>query len=156
MKTADPDTVLLHIKLFSLFCLFLQKVTHYIQLFTHSKKIWKRNHLNNVNLVQDICGVKCDPRSWFLTKLNLGLMEIGHRYICNSGDGYGNSYGESRWKGLSDLILLSVVCIVIYAIYKTCIDSQVILFFCMHHDILLDFVFDQLNILRDHKRVLYG
>jgi len=41
-----------------------------------------------------------------------------------SGDGYGNSYGESRWKGLSDLILLSVVCIVIYAIYKTCIDSQ--------------------------------
>lgn len=37
-----------------------------------------------------------------------------------------SDYGSSQWKGLSDLILLGVVCIVIYALYKTCIDSNTI------------------------------
>jgi len=35
-----------------------------------------------------------------------------------------NTYSENKWKGFSDLILFGVVCIVIYAIYKTCIDTQ--------------------------------
>lgn len=42
-------------------------------------------------------------------------------YSQGSGD-----YGATKWKGLSDLILLGVVCIVIYVLYKTCIDSNTI------------------------------
>jgi len=45
----------------------------------------------------------------------------GHHY---TSDGYQEKYGESRWKGLGDLIILGVVAIVIYAVYKTCIDTQ--------------------------------
>merc|ERR1719391_244622 len=44
-------------------------------------------------------------------------------YSSNTG-GYNESYSAAKWKGLSDLIILGVVCIVIYAIYKTCITDQ--------------------------------
>ena len=38
-----------------------------------------------------------------------------------------------QW-GLSDIILLGVVAIVIYALYKTCIDTQVKVFVVLHFD----------------------
>jgi len=39
-------------------------------------------------------------------------------------DNHYTKYSENKWKGLSDLVIFGVVCIVIYAFYKTCIDSQ--------------------------------
>jgi len=41
-------------------------------------------------------------------------------YSSNSNYGY----DENKWSGLGDLILLGVVGLVIYAFYKTCIDSN--------------------------------
>ena len=47
----------------------------------------------------------------------------------NNYNSYGsNSYNynktSSDWSGLGDLIVLAVICIMIYAFYKTCIDSN--------------------------------
>jgi len=48
-----------------------------------------------------------------------------YSYGSQSGSyGYDSTYSQSKWKGLSDLSILGVVGIVIYTLYKTCIDTQ--------------------------------
>jgi len=47
-----------------------------------------------------------------------------YNYDSYTGNSENTRYSENKWKGLSDLIIFGVVCIVIYAMYKTCIDTQ--------------------------------
>jgi len=63
--------------------------------------------------------------------LFLGQTRKSHDYYGNSNNYYGsnyNSYGQKdyqrdKWSGLSDLILLSVAGLIIYALYRTCLAS---------------------------------
>jgi len=64
----------------------------------------------------------------------LELTREGRQQDSYSGGGWNYGHGEykrssksydfNKWSGLGDLILLGVVGIVIYALYKTCIDSN--------------------------------
>lgn len=66
----------------------------------------------------------------------LELTKEGHNRQSNSYNhdyGYGagsNNYNsgynyssKNKWSGMGDLIVFGVVCLVIYALYKTCIDT---------------------------------
>jgi len=68
---------------------------------------------------------------------SLELTKEGRQQNSYSGGGWGGGYSggyqksnygygdnSSQWSGLGDLILICVVGIVIYALYKTCIDSN--------------------------------
>ena len=51
-------------------------------------------------------------------------------YSSSYSNNYGSSYGGysgkqiGKWSGIGDLIVLAVIGIVIYAMYKTCLTSQ--------------------------------
>ena len=51
-------------------------------------------------------------------------------YSSSYSNNYGSSYGAysgkqvGKWSGIGDLIVLAVIGIVIYALYKTCLTGQ--------------------------------
>ena len=49
-----------------------------------------------------------------------------HDYGYGSSNNYNSGYNYSsknKWSGMGDLVVFGVVCFVIYALYKTCIDT---------------------------------
>ena len=67
-----------------------------------------------------------------------------HDYGYGSSNNYNSGYNYSsknKWSGMGDLVVFGVVCFVIYALYKTCIDTPgIYIHFLVYHCLLILFL----------------
>merc|ERR1719150_1320057 len=81
------------------------------------------DHPDDPYILAGSCGLEYTLE---LTKEGHQQQKSGHNYYGGGGGGYSSktySYDNSSY-GFGDLIVLGVVCIVVYAMYKTCIEQQ--------------------------------